>query len=673
MRSLCLKPLALLIVLLVSSTTRAQKTNDHNTVAKEIATKINSSNVEQKQLRLAIVTFVPLQSGTVPNTYGEYLTESIIGHLSEHSEKIKLFERKRLDAILKENELSLSGMMKPSEALKIGQLIPVDALFSGTYTKLKSYIEVSGRLIDVASGEILMTYSGRVKLTKNIKTLFPSEQPAANMVNTAAPRETTNIKEVKEESPEVICQRKTDTFRQQLHDLSSQQRVDAVVKLAMETPFNNLCGKLHYYLMQALSRYNLTPAAYKQFLLATLDTIAFPTGDERANAMLSFFAHDKTIDDREWQSGLNTLKKVGDYSLSTYISILFSNLTTPDEDELRARMDLYFDALRRGNVGLPRAVDYNKGFFEAMEGLNKNLNLRLYVYEKFSGDVVAEPERSTNLHLMYLKRMYNDSKDAKTKTMVMGWITKYFNTFENSKSHEQLFDFAYEFDRAVGKEDANEFPMSDLSFLINGCRDKFSAYATQTPYQSQKEDRLNFCVRYGIAVPGAIPTLAEAELVLKGKDLDEQLRVMKLLALMDTRVRPLEKILIDLLKRKSLEDKEKLEEIQSLSINMLGVIKTEDAFAIREMIARLTSFNYRMGQSAQDALVKIGKPAVPGLTERLKSATAQEGGLQYKLVVILGKIGKDAKPSVTIMKSMLEKNLHQDVRYAIEAALQEIE
>jgi len=49
--------------------------------------------------------------------------------------------RTRLDAILKEQQLILTDLMKPAAALKIGELVPIDALLSGTYTKLKSYID----------------------------------------------------------------------------------------------------------------------------------------------------------------------------------------------------------------------------------------------------------------------------------------------------------------------------------------------------------------------------------------------------------------------------------------------------------------------------------------------------------------------------------------------------
>src|SRR5882762_4991716 len=168
----------LCILLLAFSTIQslAQKTKDYSEITTELVQKIESAHTSSAPLRIAVVPFVPSNSEETSKAFGEYLTESITGKLSEKPQKFKVFERQRLDAIFKENELMLGGMMKPSEALKIGQLLPIDALFSGTYTILKSYIDISGRLIDVSSGEILTSYSGRIKLNKNIKALFEAPQ-----------------------------------------------------------------------------------------------------------------------------------------------------------------------------------------------------------------------------------------------------------------------------------------------------------------------------------------------------------------------------------------------------------------------------------------------------------------------------------------------------------------
>src|SRR5258706_4296079 len=114
----------LIIFLCISSlSSLAQKARDYSQIVNEIVTQIEDANKTSKALRIAVVPFVP--SAATPDAskaFGEYLTESINGKLSEKPHLYKVFERKRLDAIFKENELMVSGMMKPNEALNIGEL-----------------------------------------------------------------------------------------------------------------------------------------------------------------------------------------------------------------------------------------------------------------------------------------------------------------------------------------------------------------------------------------------------------------------------------------------------------------------------------------------------------------------------------------------------------------------
>jgi TolB-like protein len=681
--------------LFVSVTSFSQKTKDQTVIINELAATISNASFSKIPARLAIVTFVPVQgNANNVNAYGDYLTESIIGKLSENKEKLKLYERKRLDAILKENELMLSGMMKPSEALKIGELLPIDVLFSGTYTKLKSYIDISGRLIDVTSGEIIVSYSGRIKLSKNLKTLFQDEETTTTVVPVVQPTTVIINNQINNSSGstpsqnkvdmEAICKQKTDKFTEKLQDLSTPEKVNALVAEAMKTPFENRCGKLHYYLIDALARYKIVNENYKRFLIATLDTIAYPSGDDRAYSILSYFTKDGTADEAEWNAGLNVAKKVGDYSLSTYLSFLYNRVTQPELEQLQKRADVYFQHLNKNQIGLPRPIDYNKGFFEMMEALNANQPLRVYVYENYSSKVSTESDNVVSSHFVYLKKMYEDEIDAATKTKIANWFADYINNHPYKKSPDQLYEFANQFviesnpdkNHYIAERNAErlvKFPVSDLYAIINKCSDKFSQYALQSPYTSQKEDRINFCVQHSIPVAGVIPTIEEAETILKSNDLDEELRIVKLLIQMDPKkLKPLEGTLIALLNKKSLEDKEKLTEIQSIGIQILGRLHTTEPKAIQYMIEKLPSYNYKESDSAKEALVNIGKPAVPVLINKLNSTTNQDGGLQYQLVVILGKIGKDAKAAENALKQMLAKTSNSDVRYAIEATLQAI-
>lgn len=682
-----------LLLVLLSHMVLAQKSKTQLKVADDLAARLSGINFKTSPVRLAIVPFTASAASndaSLPvdkqrNAFGEYLTELVIGKVSENAQ-FKLFERSRLDAIFKENELMLSGMMKPSEAIRIGELLPIDMLFSGTYTKLKSYVDVSGRLIDVASGEIVTTYSGRVKMTKNIKSLFEGNSTAGvNMDgNTEPGPNSTTINVVTTSgaatlSVEEACRIKVNEFKLLLTDFSTQEKIDAIANEAMKTPFDNQCGQLHYELMYAFTRYKVDHAPYRAFLLNTLGKIPLPSQDDRSHAIIEYLIKDHDLSASDWTIVLNTIER-SEYGLYSYLSLVFKNT---DIRTGKARIDEYFQEVKSKKLGLPQPVTYDHAFYQLMQGLSKNQELMLYTYERYGNQLGEEPIHSTSNHMLYLGRMYKAETDPETKTKILRWVASYFQKFENEKSPEKLYDFAYQYrlrentngNKAIelqNEETQKVFPERDLLLLINLCKDKFTQYATQTQYTSQLEDRIDFCVKYAIPVPGAIPTMAEADKILKGNDLKEQERIMKLLIQMGDQPKPLENTLISLFDKRSLEDKDQLITVQSYAIQVLGNIKTSNIKAINYMVSKLMSYNYKENDSAEEALTKIGKPAIPPLINQLKATTIHDGGLRYKLIVLLGKNGKDAKAAEPLLLKIQKESTNKDILYAIEAALQEI-
>jgi hypothetical protein len=178
-------------------------------------------------------------------------------------------------------------------------------------------------------------------------------------------------------------------------------------------------------------------------------------------------------------------------------------------------------------------------------------------------------------------------------------------------------------------------------------------------------------VKYGIPIAGVIPTLDQADAILKGNDLTEQLRVMKLLALMDTQPKKIESTLVALFSKRSLDDRSTMTSMQTLAIEVLGNCKTNSLKAIDYMISVLPHYGNDT-EAAKEALVKIGKPAVQPLIAALDKTTEQSGGLQFQLITLLGKIGKDAAPAEKSIQRVLNASRNNDVRYAAEAALQSI-
>ena len=140
---------------------------------------------------------------------------------------------------------------------------------------------------------------------------------------------------------------------------------------------------------------------------------------------------------------------------------------------------------------------------------------------------------------------------------------------------------------------------------------------------------------------------------------------------MGERPKKLESTLVALFGKRSLDERGKLMEIQLGAISILGNIKTTDVRAIDYMIGTLPHYGNDT-EASELALVKIGKPAVHSLIARLDKTTEQDGGLQYQLIVILGKIGKDARQAEKSIQRVLNASRNGDVRYAAEAALQSI-
>jgi TolB-like protein len=662
-----------------------QKPKSYQVVTGGLIEKIISSPTPKAPVNLAVVPFTATVS-SVQNSkaFGEYLTETIIGSLSGHPEKLKLFERTRMDAILKEHEFILTDLMKPAAALKIGQLAPIDALLSGTYTKLKSYVDVSARLMDVTSGEIMASYTGRIKMNKNLAMLFQQNETSNNaggsaVSNNSPPvtvtvNNTVNTGTTTAKTKEEICKEKVNEFKPLLHDLSTTEKINTVAQEAMKTPFDNLCGRLHYDVMNYFTRYKIDHPAYHRFLLSTLDSIAYPAGDDRAIEIIRYAASDGRIDEQEWNSGLSCMARTGNYWLSNYVNYLLAKPTAENQATSEARIKAYFSLASSEKLGLPRPISYEMAFIEMMEGLKSNQPLRQHVYEIYALRLTLDDKTKATI-FSELSAMYKEETSPQRKTELIGWLADFVNAYEYPKAHEQLYDFAWNFKLSpyeqYNAEKRKEYPEPDLKLLTAKSRDKFSRYATLSPYTSQAEDRINFCVTYQIPVPGVIPTLAEAETILKGTHLDEQLKVMKLLVLMNDQPKIIEASIVSLFSKRSLEDRGKMEEIQTLAIQVLGNTKTSDKKAIDFMLSVLPHYGNDT-EAAKETLVKIGKPAVGALAARLDKTTDQDGGLQFQLITILGKMGKAAQSAEKSIQRVLALTRNSDVKYAAEAALQEI-
>jgi len=139
--------------------------------------KIRVTNLQSiprdERLLIAVVDF---ENGTGEENNKE-LVEGIYGKmLNELNQtgRFRLLERKRLESVLKELKLQVTGLVNPENAKQVGRMLGVSAMLFGELSVVKyernkqsifimwtegekTEVSIDARLVDVESGEILAT------------------------------------------------------------------------------------------------------------------------------------------------------------------------------------------------------------------------------------------------------------------------------------------------------------------------------------------------------------------------------------------------------------------------------------------------------------------------------------------------------------------------------------
>src|SRR5256885_2151210 len=162
MKGSVMKQVVLSIILLVcighvAGQVHAQVTLDQR--IGELSKQISDGLTENQKQTIAVVEFVDLE-GRVTN-FGRFVAEELITRLYQ-TKKFKVTERQLLNKIVAEQKLSLAGMIDQTSAQKLGKLLGVDAIASGTVTDLGKSLRVNARLISTSTGEVFAVAASEI-------------------------------------------------------------------------------------------------------------------------------------------------------------------------------------------------------------------------------------------------------------------------------------------------------------------------------------------------------------------------------------------------------------------------------------------------------------------------------------------------------------------------------
>ncbi|HXI24347.1 MAG TPA: FlgO family outer membrane protein [Pyrinomonadaceae bacterium] len=121
-----------------------------------LARKISDNLTENQKHTIAVVEFSDLK-GNVTN-FGRFLSEELITRLYL-TKKFKVIERQQLNKIIAEQKLSLTGVVDPASAQKLGRVLGVDSIVFGSVSDLVKTLRINARLISTETGEVFAAAS----------------------------------------------------------------------------------------------------------------------------------------------------------------------------------------------------------------------------------------------------------------------------------------------------------------------------------------------------------------------------------------------------------------------------------------------------------------------------------------------------------------------------------
>ncbi|HMG75025.1 MAG TPA: FlgO family outer membrane protein [Pyrinomonadaceae bacterium] len=134
-----------------------------------LARKISDNLTENQKHTIAVVEFSDLK-GNVTN-FGRFLSEELITRLYL-TKKFKVIERQQLNKIIAEQKLSLTGVVDPASAQKLGRVLGVDSIVFGSVSDLVKTLRINARLIGTETGEVFAAASIEILKDEAVSSLM---------------------------------------------------------------------------------------------------------------------------------------------------------------------------------------------------------------------------------------------------------------------------------------------------------------------------------------------------------------------------------------------------------------------------------------------------------------------------------------------------------------------
>ena len=397
---------------------------------------------EEPETRFAVLDFTD-SSGSY-TAYGKVVGDETFYRLSA-LKGIHLVERQKLSLILEEHKLEQAGLVSGTGRERLGKVLPVEVIVTGSYIFEEERIRINGRFTEIETGEIKGTF------------VYYLDSPSGKGKGIILPEEETENCEPYEKMIEPV-----------MRDLRTPAMVENAVNTAVKIPYTMKCAQIHQGIMNTFKRGGIYPERYKQFLHSSVISIKDPQELKRKTAVFYYFQSDKIIDEMEWNSGILAMKNADERVIRRIVTFILNRGEPQDEKILLKRIDSLIALAGDGAFGRPRTLTREKMFYfifrTGIAGVTSR-EIRLHLLDKHS-DLITDKKSGLSVVLTYSEKILVQEKDQSARSRFYNHIGRLFSSTDPEDKDSlvlQLCGFLREMHYRHGKTDKNELKSLTVS------------------------------------------------------------------------------------------------------------------------------------------------------------------------------------------------------------------
>jgi len=119
---------------------------------------------------VAVADFTDLQGNVTE--LGRYVAEEMALGLVQAKKGLTVVDRTHLKVLMQENRLDATGVIDPATARKIGQLLGVETLVTGTLTPFADSVRIVAKVLDTTTARIVSAASADMSKNRTIEELL---------------------------------------------------------------------------------------------------------------------------------------------------------------------------------------------------------------------------------------------------------------------------------------------------------------------------------------------------------------------------------------------------------------------------------------------------------------------------------------------------------------------